>query len=976
MFQCPQLSSASAAGRTYREALNLYENGMYERARALFETLGGDPLAEGYCVLCAMKLRSADAAALWQEYRLRHSSSSLVPLIRLQNAFNLFDEKRYAEAGGEFAQLSRATIPSPSLPEATFKEGYCAYVQGYLQLARAKFAEIEAMQPGEYTSTSRYLTGYMDYCASDFDNAVKWFSLARSDRRFEDLSRFYLVDCKFNLKDYEYVIEEGEAIYESVPEDRRGRLSRMISESYLVAGRKQEARRYYDSASAQTMTRSDYFYAGSVLYAVSDYKGAVENFSHMEDRSDSLGQIANYQMANSYLHLRNNVAAMECFKAASAADFDKSIKEDASFNYAKLAFDLNKDTSGFKDYIAKYSTRAKGNEIYSYMAIAALADHDYAGAVDAYDNIDELSDGMIANYTKANYLRAEQMVRQGAWSDAIPCLRAAAYYLPRTDHLNQLSRYWLAESQYATGNWGAAREIYTDLYNSDALHGREESRALAYNIAYCDFNAGEFESSARWFDTALGANDPYCREDALVRRADCDFGREDYKASVVSYQKVLDDYPSPDNVYPRYQLALSYGLSKDRKDRKKKAPTLASVLDASPASPMYDEAVYELGRTYMESKENSKALSAFTALRTTTLDSTWVARALMGMGMVNRNTKSYDAALSAYKEVVSKMPGSEYADESMLAIEGIYKTLKQPQKYQEYVEMNKLIAERTEQDRERMSFTTAEQVYLTSDARSAVASLQKFVEDFPGGENVPQALYYIGESYKSLGEKEKARDAYRKSVDASPDGFWSESARLGYASTSYALERYADARDAYAALLKSASVETNRASARTGLMRSAFRAKSYNQAIEAAEAVGSDVKSSNDVRREADYIKAKSYLATSRRDKAMPLFASLSKSPSTPEGAEAECLLIQNLYDTADFDKVEARVREFSQKAGDQSYWLAKAYVVLADSFLERNMKDEARATLESIRDGYEASGVSDDVPDNVKLRLLRLQTK
>ena len=42
----------------YREAVNLYNNGMYERAANLLDKIQGDPMSEGYSVLCAIKMQS------------------------------------------------------------------------------------------------------------------------------------------------------------------------------------------------------------------------------------------------------------------------------------------------------------------------------------------------------------------------------------------------------------------------------------------------------------------------------------------------------------------------------------------------------------------------------------------------------------------------------------------------------------------------------------------------------------------------------------------------------------------------------------------------------------------------------------------------------------------------------------------------------------------------------------------------------
>ena len=69
---------------------------------------------------------------------------------------------------------------------------------------------------------------------------------------------------------------------------------------------------------------------------------------------------------------------------------------------------------------------------------------------------------------------------------------------------------------------------------------------------------------------------------------------------------------------------------------------------------------------------------------------------------------------------------------------------------------------------------------------------------------------------------------------------------------------------------------------------------------------------------------------------------------------------------------MEQEVYEFSQSAGNQSYWLARAYLVLGDSFFERGMTDQARATYESVRDGYVPSGADDDIAEGVARRLAR----
>ncbi len=956
-------------GQSYRQAVELYKNGMYDRARSLFEKNQGDPLSEGYIVLCALKTQSSDAASLVDLYGLKYPDSVLGGLVHFEYARILFDQGSYGEAYLEFKKVNANELSPYELSEYMYKCSYCSFSLGRYDEAREILTIMEALDFTEYTAPAHYISGVIYYNDSDFADAETAFRKASVDPRFKSLADFYIVDCRFNQNDYGFAISEGERLYQDAPGERRERLARIISEAALILGDIEKARLYFDDLSREDMNRKDYFYAGTVLYSVRDYRGAIDNYLKMGDRRDSLGQIASYHMANSYLSLKNQVAAMDAFKAAADLGFDEKMTEDASFNYAKLAFDLNKDTSGFADYLKKYSTDERGEMIYGYMALAALYDRDYAAAVEAYDNIEELDPDMENNYTKANFLRGRQLYASGSYKDATPFFRATAYYLPKTDRLSQTARYYLAEAYYKMGEYKEAETLYAELYNASALYDLPEGAILSYNAAYSNFKQGKYADAARWFDTYLQSGHAQFREDAMSRRADCDFGRRDYKAAIVSYKKLMDTYFSANNIYPYYQLALSYGLSGDRK---KKLSTLRNVEKANSGFPLYYDAWYELGRVQMELKNNNDAIRSFTHLREVAKDNAFTAKALSGLGMVYRNMSKYDESLKYYKEIVSLMPGSEYAEEAMLAIESIYQTRRQPDKFLEYLEKNSLTATRTEAEKEKMYFTTAEQLYLDGSYSEAVNSINKFLQNFPSSKDADQAIFYLAESYRAMGDKERAIDAYAKAMSSKSAMSFVEMSKLRYADLSYDIERYADAYKAYLALLETSKMETNKSVARLGMMRSAYKSKEYAMAVKAAESVAAEKAISEDIRREADYVRAKSLLGISRRSEAIAIFKELSKRSSTPEGAEASYILIQNYFDTGQFDSVEGQVYAFSQAAGDQSYWLAKAYLVLGDTFVEKRQYEQAKATFESIRDGYESSN-GDDVADNVIKRLENL---
>lgn len=953
----------------FDHALEMYDNGMLSKAMTEFGNIPG-PLARGYYVLCATELRLDGYEELVNGYLAESAYTGLVHEIRLRHALNLFDDGEFALAGEEFNSLDEKLVRPSEQAGFLYRRAYCDFHNGDTDGALYGFRQVDRLPFGDYTSPSRYGIGYILYERQEFREALDWFEMARNDARFEEQANYYIVECHFMMKDYDYVTTEGAELYGRVPEERKPHFARIISESFLVKGDADRAHEYYDMAKdAPEKTRSDYYYAGTLLYTMKDYRGAVENYSRMSHRRDSIGQVASYQMGYSYIQIKNKVAAMDAFRDAAEADYDAAIKEDAFFNWAKLSFDLNNDSSVFDKYIAKYSDKVKGEQIYAYQALAALNNHDYAGAVAAYDNIDELDRDMIGNYMKANYLRAEQLIASGSWRNAAPCLKAAAFYSDKRSGFNQLSRYWLAESYYRDGQYAAARSIFTDLYNLSALDRSEEGSLLPYNVAYCYFKDGDYGQASKWFGTYLSSRNPRMRKDAMLRRADCSFVEKKYKDAAAAYGEVASAYPALDDLYAYYQAGLSEGLSGNRKA---KIEYLSAAFKAGPTSRFYNETLYELARTYSDAKDFANAVACYDRIVEGASDKSYTAKALLGLGILARNEKDYDKALASYKRVVREMPNTEYSTDALIAIESIYEAKEEPENYLAYIESIGDASNKTEADKEALLFNSAEQIFLAGNYGKATVSLRSYLERYPAGQFTDQVNFYIAESFKALGQKEQACDYYSKVLTGADDSY-KEVAALGFASLSYQLERYDDAVAGYGKLAEVARIDKNRHVASVGLMESSYMARRHADALGYASAVKNDAASSNDEKLLADYIRAKSLLAVSRRDEAFEVLGSISGRVNTPYGAEAAVMLAQDSYDKGDFDDVEKRVYAFSDSGTNQTYWLAKAFIILGDTFVEKGELRQAKATFESVRDGYKPYGSGDDVLDNVNMRLEKL---
>lgn len=959
-----------------REVLRLHEKGMHNRVRRSMDRLykeleKSEP--KGYSVLCDVMMRIPGYESVMESYIYEFPESSVIPQIQYRHAMNVFDDGDYAKAGELLEDISASHIDRSQVDEYLFKKAYCEMDKGDLNKASLRFTELTKRPATDYTAPAQYSIAYIRYIGKDYPGAVEMFSKAAVDPRFKQISEYYMVICRFMLKDYRYVTVNGEKLYGNLPESQNIYLARLISESWLVLGNAQMARKYYDlnsKAGDELDSRSDWFYSGSVLFAVEDYKGAVESFSKMSHRTDSIGQIANYQMGYSYIQTKNKIAAMDAFKEAALSPYDAAMAEDAYFNWAKLAFDVNTDVSVFAAYMNRYPAKQKDERIYNYMAVAALHQRDYAAAVQAYEKIEEFDDNMQNNYVKANYLRASQLIGTGSYRDAIGYLEDAAYFSERHSRFNQMIRYWLAESKFRDESYDEALEIFTDLYNRSALNRQPESYMLSYNIAYCYYMQKDYQNANRWFEKYLREPVVEMKHDALERSADCYFISKDYKNAGAAYDKVLAEFADPDDIYPYYQSAMSYGLLGNRA---KKIDLLSMVLDADPSVEYYPETIYELGRSYVAAGDDDNAYICFSRMADLVKDSTFVAKAYVEMGSLARTDSDFDKALDYYKKVVEEMPLSGCVDDALAAIESIYRSRNEPKAFLEYIESIGKSEVKTEEEKENMIFNAAEQLFLANSYQKSLSSLTEYLELYPDGEYVTKAHYYMASAYRNLGKPDQACDFYKK-VIYSGSGAYVEYAMRDYAEVSYGLERWDDAYTGYSLLLSEAKGKVNKKLASMGMLRSAFEGHSWENALKSAESLLYDTEASAQEKREAEYVKAKSYMATSRRSEALVIFEKLSEDMSDEYGSESAYLLILDCYDKGDFEAVEERVFALADSGECLEYWLAKSYVVLGDSYADNNQLKNAQATFESIRDGYKPQDADDDIIDNVRMRLTKLE--
>ena len=961
--------------------IELYKNKMFSSAinefdKALEQYSGKGAAntdaekAAGYKVLCQIMLKQPNQEGIVKTYAADYPSSSLLPQIKFRLAISEFDSDKYSDAMKILDALDADMLAKEDRDEFYFRKGYCQMRTGDYRLARQTFSYlINASDKSSYTNASYYYLGYIDYLNKNFSEAIPSFEKSRPDPRFTTLSKFHILDSKFMLKDYNYVIGNGPEVYSAIEQSYKPRVARIISESYYASGDAQNAKKFFNmySSAGGTSSRSDNFYAGMIAYTLRDYDTSAVRFSRVKDVDDSLGQSANYHIGQCYVQLKNKPAAEEAFRNAAYMKYDKAIEEDAFFNYAKLDFDLTGETVKFNEYLRNYNvTESKKDEIYGYIATGALTKKDYDQAIKALSQIKKPEEKDIINLKKAYFFKGTKLLDEGSYSSAAEYLAKATENENYNSSLTNLAKFWQAECYFRQGKYTESQKILSDLQKNPRFRQSKEYPESYFNNGYNYFKLKDLTNAKNAFETYI--NFPQAQRafanDAKTRLADCFFMERNFSKAAELYEKIGAENNYKD-LYAPLQGAISRGFMSDnaKKISELKNITTAAYRD----SPLYTEALYELGRTQVQNSNDKDAIETFNKLINNPPDSIYYCKALLEIGMINSNRHYADAAIKNYKEIIEKQPSSQEAQTALNALENIYQNQNKSEVFLAYVQESGAATAKTPAEKESLIYNSAEQIYMSGKYEAAISALSTFTDRYPSGPRYAQAMFYLAESYRKTDNQEKAIGCYRKVMECG-EGALTESATKYYADLSYKLEKYEDAARGYETLEKISKFEENKRVAVMGEMRSYFCNKEYRTASSRADIVMGDKAYSDEQNKEAMYYDGKSLLALGERVKGIEVLKKLSENPKTAYGAEAAYLIIQDSYDNGKFDKVEKQTFALSKSKTPQTYWMAKSFIVLGDSYAERGNKEQALATYKSVRDNYKGS--DDDIVSITNARI------
>lgn len=880
-----------------------------------------------------------------------------------------FAAGEYAAAMEDYAAVKLRRLPKEYTDEYYFKYGYAAFMEDDFATATECMQRIDFRS--DYYPHAQYVLGYSAYRQGDTHAAKEYFTVITDHPSYRNVLPFYILQIEFNDRNYHYVRENGASVLRMAAGERLKELNRIIGESWFLTGGWRESVQYLQRYAelGGDMGREENYMIGFADYMTGEYEEAEQYLSLASGPDDKLTQNASYHLADCYLRMGQKRQAMQSFAMASSEGYDDTISEDALFNYGKLQYELgggyfNEAINVLNRYIERYPNSSRVPQVKEYLAAAYYNSRNYDAAYQAIMQVPDPDNNMRAALQKITYFRALEYYREGDYDSAYTLLAQSLSNRFNAKY-TALAGYWQGEILYKRGDMEGATEKFT-AYVRLSPRTEPENRAARYNLGYTYFNRKDWDNARKWFDEFLldyTKKDSYMA-DACNRRGDIEYSNRSFWRAIEFYDKAAA-VGTDERYYSAFQRAMMLGMVQ-RPERK-----IESMLDIvrKGEGPYVAEATYELGRAYMTGQRYAEAKGVLERFVSDYPSSPHYAEALNELGLAYQNLADTDSALECYKKVLAHERGSDAARSAMNGIRTIYVERNDVNTYFAYAESVGIETDLGQVQRDSLAYAAARRVYMSGDQKRAADALEGYMNGYPNGSYLSEALFFAGENAMSAGNREKAADYYGR-LTAMANNDYTVRGLDRLSSVSASLGRHAEAANAYLRLSRLVQDGDDRDNALAGYMQ-AVTAQGDNAAIIAAADEVLEHVSSERVKRQAMYAKASSLRDTGRRNDALPLYEKLSSDVSSSEGAESAYRVIEAAYAGGNDARVEQLVYDFAERNTPHSYWLGKAFIILGDMYAGQGDAFQARATYQSIVDGYPNN--TDGVIEEARARIAAL---
>ena len=989
-----QQSPSFDIARTYQTANELLNRGNYVAAAQQFrlvEEYKAKPSTQAkfestltleqensqyYEALCALELGNDDAESMFLRFIKDHPENPLTKLAYFQIGRSYFKQQKYNEVLKWFDKVDAGELNGRDNTEYKFEKGYVYFIQKNYKDAQELFSQVKARR-GAYTEDATYYFAYIAYLNKDYHLALVNFERLKNSKKYQDSYPYYITAVYFLDSRYDDVISYAIPIINTTHQQHETEMLRIIGASYFAKADYPNAVKYYSRFEYEdqdkTQNTQDSYQMGYAYFKVGNYEKAASELEKLVSQDDVYAQNGSYTLGEVFLKMDNKQSARNAFLKASKLSFDARLQEDGLYQYAKLSYELDFNLDALNAtrlYIKNYPRAHRQQEMKILLGEELLNSHDYKEAVEILEPIPNKSESTKEAYQKVTYYRGLEFINERAFENAIGIFIRSLQY-PIDDKITTLTTYWMAESMYEVRKYNESVEKFESFLDMPEAKNTDVYNFANYALAYSAFRGENYKKAATYFQKFLHGQqrDTATVNDAIARLGDCYFVMKDYGTALDYYNRIIDGH-RPGQDYALFQRGIIQGL---QGSQDAKIATLTSVLNQFPNSDYADDASFEIAYAYFLKNDGATAKTDMQAMIEKYPHSSYVPRALVTIGLIDYNAGTADStAVSSFKQVIQNYSSTDEAKQALKLVQKIYTDKGDAQGFINYASTTP-IGNYTSSQQEDIMMTAANNLYLRGDWEGTVGAVNAYFDKFPGKPIYnKQARFIRGEALVHLGRPNEAVPDYNVILNDWTSEY-TEKSLISMAKLYMAQKKYNDA----VAFLKKLEINSEYKEDYTFAVNNLLLCYSEmdmaDDVLHYVKEVRENEKSSQEDKFRTGVFAGKAYLEKGDTTAAVKEFNYTLANTKTIAAAEAKYNIANVEYLKHRYKTSQKMCFDLVKDMSNYDYWVAKAYILLADDYVGLKDAFQAKATLQSIIDNYKGN---DDILPTAQQKLSQLTGK
>ncbi|TDS17271.1 tetratricopeptide repeat protein [Sphingobacterium paludis] len=714
---------------------------------------------------------------------------------------------------------------------------------------------------------------------------------------------------------------------------------------------------------------------GILAYRAGEYERATSILKKVEP-ADAFYQSSIIALGYMAMKTGDKQGARNAFYKASRMDFDEELKTDALFNYAKTLYSLDSVQVALKplqEYLAlKYAEQDRGTkreETTETRMIEVLSGNsNFQAAVyllESFKSRDQKADRV---YQKITYYRGMEFYNERAFENSISMFMRSEQF-PFDAEMAALATYWKAEAMYEVRKYGEAVDNFSRFLRLPAARNTDVYNYANYALAYAAFRINKFSVAAEHFErflaTGEGSSDKNVRYDVIARLGDSYLSMRNYGRANAYYDQLISN-KAPNQDYALFQHGIIQGL---QGDNEAKLNTLRAVVEKFPSSNYADDVAFEIPYVYFTKGEYDAAIDGLQKMIEKYPRSSYVPRALMTIGLVQYNKDDTEAAMATFQKVVKEYATSSEAAQALLSIENIYLDQGDATSYIHYATSSN-VTELSVAEQDNLAFQVGRTLFSRGQYGPAVEAINAYFDKFPKPRQEKYARYIRGVSLYHTGHPQEALHDLNMILNDWTSQY-TENTLLTVAALYLNLKQYNEAIVHLKKLELNANYKKNYGYAVTNLMICYFEIGDFEQMNNYVKLIKNYDRASEAEIATAHLYSAKALQQEGNKESAMKELNLAALKGQSAASAEARYRVGRLQYENKEYDKAQKSAFDVIENMSTQDYWVAKSFILLADTYARKGDVRQAKSTLASIIENYEED---DDIIPAAKEALKKLK--